>query len=420
MPMMRGVRKWALAMALVLALGSLAGCAGTPAEPGASGTTGAASQAEPVELNLVAFPGVSAEALGDVNYEFNRLHPNVRVRIKDSQGLQLIGPDGPNATALDGIDIVLLPNNLLSAAAERGAVRDLSAVKVPQLSDLVAGMYDDLGQVEGKRYGLAVTASAATLLINEQQWTQSGLQLPAPDWTWQEFEQALAAFKAAGINTLVPLQSILDVAVRSYGGLMYDPDTAAWAFDTPEAKQGLSMLESLVSQELVSQQGPGAITFRAGPAGGGGGGGRNAPAIVAPGGPGGGVFIQSAGLIPQPFPRGPRGQYAPVTATLAAVTANSTNPELAIEYVKFLLTPEAQFFIGRSGSRPVIADARAQSAWQEKVGSARATAAETALRGGYVSMAPSFNEVLTGLEPYFSGQAALDATVDSLIAQLNQ
>jgi ABC-type glycerol-3-phosphate transport system substrate-binding protein len=123
---------------------------------------------------------------------------------------------------------------------------------------------------------------------------------------------------------------------------------------------------------------------------------------------------------PYPFPRGPRGRFAPVTATVGTVTTGSTNPEAAIEYVRYLLSPEAQIFLARTGLRPVTADPRAVSAWQERVGDQRARAIDAGLAGGYVNQAPSFGPVVTGLGPFLTGSAQLDPTVSALIAAMRQ
>lgn len=428
-------RRLAPILVLSLSLLALAGCGSsgssqvnTPAPQGSNGSTTAPSKQ--VELNVLPMEGISVEALGDINREFESKFPGTRVRILDSRGRAFFGPGGVNAQALDGVDVVLTSTPQLSQLVTANLVKDITAVKVPKLDDLVASLYDDFGQVEGKRYGVTLSVTPQMLILNPDRLTQAGLKAPSVDWTWQEFEQLLIDAKKAGVTNQIFAGAILEPLIRSYGGTLYDPDTGTWGLDQAETKQALAPLASMVSQELVLAQvtGPIRIMVGRGPGGGAGapvtGSGSNVPAdmpaITALGGGGGGaVFLGGGPTLNQfPYPRGPRGRSAPASATVAAVSANSANSETALEYAKFLLTSQAQALLGKAGLRPVIADAKAMQAWQERVGSDRAAAIEAALQGAYVPQTPNTTEVINGLLPYLQGKAALEPTVSNLMSTL--
>lgn len=433
------MRNWYRRLAPILVLGlsflTLAGCgssAGTPATPPApQGTSSSApSPSKQVELNVLPMDGISVEALGDINREFETKFPGTRVRILDSRGRQFFGPGGANAQALDGVDVVLTNSALLNQLVNAKLVKDITAVKVPKLDDLVASLYDDFGQIEGKRYGITLSVTPQMLILNPDRLTQAGLKAPSLDWTWQDFEQLLLASKRAGVTNQIFAGAILEPLIRSYGGTLYDPDTKTWGLDQAETKQALAPLASMVSQELVLAQvtGPVRIMVGRGPGGGGGapatgsGAGQQMeiPAITALGGGGGGaVFFGGGPTLNQfPYPKGPRGRSAPASATVAAVSANSANSETALEYARFLLTSQAQALLGKAGLRPVIADAKAMQAWQERVGSDRSAAIDSALQGAYVPQTPSTTGVISGLLPYLQGKAALEPTISNLMSTL--
>lgn len=267
------------------------------------------------------------------------------------------------------------------------------------------------------------------LIANPDRLTQAGLKMPSLDWTWQDFEQLLIAAKQAGVTNQIFVPTILEPLVRSYGGTLCDPDTKTWGLEQAETRQALAPLASLVSQELVQAQvsGPVRIIVGRGPGqgpgapvtGSGAGQQMDIPAITALGGGGGAFFIGGGPNVNQfPYPRGPRGRSAPASATVAAVSANTSNSEMALEYAKFLLTPSAQALLGRAGLRPVIADAKAMQAWQERVGNDRSAAVDAALQGVYVPQTPNVNQVVSGLLPYLQGKAALEPTITSLMSTL--
>lgn len=158
-------RRLAPLLVLSLALVTLVGCGSsattsptTAAPQGATGSNTAATGKQ-VELNVLPFEGISVEALGDINREFETKFPGVRVRILDSRGRQFFGPSGANAQALDGVDVVLTNSGQLNQLVSAKLVKDITAVKVPKLDELVASLYDDFGQVEGKRYGVTLSVA---------------------------------------------------------------------------------------------------------------------------------------------------------------------------------------------------------------------------------------------------------------------
>lgn len=392
------------------------GCGSSPAITD-TGTKSTASTKQ-IELTVQTFPGISAETLANVNTEFTAKHPNVKVTLKDGMGRS----PNPTAESLDGIDVVFLNEGQVSQLAGANLLKDLTAVKVPQLNDGVANIFGELGRVNGVRYGLPVSISPAMIMINEQVITRAGIQVPSTDWTWQDFQQALAATKGAGITNQVTLQGIIDPFIRSYGGQLYDADKQQYTFDSPEAKKALQALQPFVKDGLVQTSMSGTIRIESGSTGPGGGAAVNpsAPAFMAFGGV---VFMRGGQSQSLPYPKGPNGRPSPATATVAAVSANSANVEMATEYVKALLNDSAeQLALAKGGIRPVTNDAKALAAWQQTVGDQAAKATEAGLPDAYIgTFGATLNKnLIDGLLAYLNGTAALDTTISNLMSTLNK
>jgi ABC-type glycerol-3-phosphate transport system substrate-binding protein len=329
--------------------------------------------------------------------------------VKELQSKQIVTQGGEvNAALFEGADMVLVPDSTARQLFQSGQLRDLSAVRLPQLNDGVALLYDDLSKVDGKRVGLPFSVSPSLLTINPDQLAKAGVSPPV-DWTVQEFEQALNALKAAGVNYDLQLSFLWEPMVRAFGGQVYDPAKQAWAFDSPEARQGLAYLGRLTQSQLIKAETEGKAMIIIGK-------GPQAPALTAlPSGAG----ISLPGMTMMPFPKGPRGRSVPVSAVVGSVLARSAHPEAATDFLRQMISsPAAQAALARGGIRPVTADAAALAAWAEAVGDKTAQATDLSLQGAYVPASADIRPLLTGLVPFWNGQATLDQLLPSLMATL--
>lgn len=405
--MNRFARTISLLLVLCMALLALAGC---------SGSKQPKVDTKPVELTLLIWPTINRQAIDEVIHQYNQKHPNVRIRVRP---FQTIGGSNFNLSVLEGVDIALLPRNQALMVAQAGAVRDLSAVRVPQLNDLVANLYDDLSKLDGKRFGLPFELTPSMLMMTEQAFTASGVRLPASDWTLTEFEQVLEGLKNTGQNYGISATALLAPMVGAYGGQVYDPHSGRWMLDTDEAKQGLAHMARLVQAGLISAALPGqqgaAIAGGAGAAGGQGG----TPVLVAPTA---GLNIRVGAMTAQqPYPKGPKGRSVPASANMAVVTAASPNGEAAIDFIREMVSSEtAQTALAKGGIRPIIASNKALAAWQDTVGDKAAQKLELSLRGAHAELGINYNELIQALTPYFEGRVTLDQILPDLMARLNR
>lgn len=403
---MQGVRRLLGAVTtLCLTVSVIAGCS----SGSKSADTAPNLSDKPVALTVYTWFGQRREALDEVIDAYTQKHPNTKIKVKDIQSGQVFTEDGkPNTAALEDGDLILLPSSLARMWSGEGKLRDLSNVRLPKLNEAIAPFYDDLGTVDGKRMSLPYSVTPTVLLLNPKRFETAGVKLPPVDWTIQDWDETQAALKAAGIPPTMHLSFFLDPMIRAFGGQMYDSARQAWAFDTPEAKQGLAWLQRQVKdQVLTPDRGKTELVI----------GGREAPAFTPlPGG-----ISLMPGMQFQPLPKGPEGRSVPVTAMVGAVLASSAHPEQATDFLKEMISnPEAQMALAKGGIRPVTDDSKAMAAWQESVGDRTSQAVELSLPGAYVASPVTMQEVLNGLSPYFQGKASLDEIVPGLIAQLKQ
>ncbi|HWI63708.1 MAG TPA: extracellular solute-binding protein [Symbiobacteriaceae bacterium] len=397
-------------LALCLAGALLAGCSGGSK---ATETPAAKASDKPVELTLYApTMAIRREALDDAIEAYTNKHPNTKIRVRELPMGQMVTPDGKfNTGTIDSGDLVLVPDAQALALHKEGKLRDLSSVRISQLNDLAAPLFDELGKQDGKRYGLPFNITPSTMMVNQDALEQAGLKMPPVDWTVQEFEQIVTTLKAKGANYQLSLNFLLDPLVRAFGGQMYDTAKQAWAFDTSEAKQGLTFVGRLTKAGILqADQNGGKVTIMIGK-------GPGAPALTAlPGA----LQVAMPGMTLLPFPKGPGGRSVQASAQVGAVLNTSANPEAATDFLKELVSsPAMQLAMAKGGIRPMMGDTKAMAAWQEAVGDKTAQAIELSLDGAYVgNNNVKMQDAMTGLEPFFSGKATLDEVVPSLIARL--
>jgi len=395
-------------IALCLTTVLLAGCsAGTkaPAGPAPKATD------KPVELTLHVAFGSQREALDDAIEVYENKHPNTKIRVRELPMQQMMTKDGAmNTAVIEEGDLVLLPEGQALSLWNAGKLRDLSSVRAPQLGELAAPLFDELGKADGKRYGLPVAITPGMLMYNADAFAKAGVKVPTVDWTVQEFEQTLGALKAAGATYNLTSGLLIEPIVRAYGGQMYDPARQAWAFDTPEAKAGLGLMGRLTKAGIIEVEGGAKVRVMIG-------NGPGAPTLTAlPLN----LNVQMPGMTFLPYPKGPGGRSVPASAQVGGVLSTSANPEAATDFLKELISdPTMQMALAKGGVRPLINDSKALAAWTEAVGDQTARATELSLQDAYVgSQVPALAEALTGLEPFFKGTATLEEIVPGLIARL--
>ena len=96
---------------------------------------------------------------------------------------------------------------------------DLIASGAINVSDVAQSVLDS-GKIDGVTYGVSLGSNSQAFILDVDAFEKAGLELPSPDWTWQEFEETVLALHDKlgiwGFGTLLGRRSPVEV----------DPDRA--------------------------------------------------------------------------------------------------------------------------------------------------------------------------------------------------
>lgn len=404
--MRRMSRTSAVAILPLLLLLGLAGCAKLPGPEPVTPT---------VELRIAAarYP-LSPAALATINEAFTTKHPDVKIVMVDwNTAMDAYVKSMPTNWKTDpppnfgGVDV------LIDEPGFRLGLREFPATNTPQLDPKVAQVFDEMGMRDGKRYGLPFWVTAPMLSVNDDMLAGAGIGAPPLDWTWSDFEQVGLAASRAGLQQNLFFHDIFPSMVRAEGGRLLDPESGFWHWEEPVVQQSLARVAGWVQGGVLDLGlGEGLIYD----------GADKAPMTLRSDGQ---IYISGkTGLITyRPFPRGSKGRPVPATGLSGAITAESTQPELAAEYIRELvLNPAIRLELAQRGFRPVVDDPSAMAAWRAAVGEPFAEAVELALSDLYGEddtwMQLQIREAVKTLEPFLTGQTSLDSVMLELRNQL--
>lgn len=223
---MRRVWMW---LACTVLMFVLAGCSkGSPASSpsGQSAASGVEeAKGEQVELVMYSWRPEDKEAYAKFIAEFEKAHPNIKVKFKPFKSTEYNTILTNSLTAGTGVDIVQLrPYSLAATIADSGyllPIDELQGVKeIPQpYLDAARGS-------DHKVYGVPLSINSAVIFYNKQLLAENGLQ---PPQSWDEFLQVCQALQQKGIIPIAQsgkaayLLSILHSVIgpSSYGSNEY-------------------------------------------------------------------------------------------------------------------------------------------------------------------------------------------------------
>ncbi|WP_320785121.1 ABC transporter substrate-binding protein [Streptomyces sp. CRN 30] len=159
---------------------------------------------------------------------FEKAHPDIDVQTsfsgydayKQKLATQAAGGDAPDVMQLDyrQIDQYASGGVLLDLAAEQDALRT---------SGIEPGLLAT-GRVDGTQYAVPQGRGTETLVYDVAAWKESGVPLPAADWTWDEWADAmrLLAERTGRPGATDPGQSedVFEMWLRGQGKSLYTED----------------------------------------------------------------------------------------------------------------------------------------------------------------------------------------------------
>ncbi|MCC6315166.1 MAG: extracellular solute-binding protein [Thermomicrobiales bacterium] len=308
--------------------------------------------------------------------EFMDAHPGVTIdRIAKSFGdlkatakLAMSSPDGP--------DLIQINQGMsdMGAMAQAGLLTDLGPYaerygwlkKLPPSMVARNSLGDDGKQMgEGILYGMPLTAEFVGVYFNRQKLADLGIETPK---TMAEFEAALDALLAAGEIPIAFGDLGQDPAIHTYGeieGLYVDTkylDDLVYGrpgatFDTPQNVEAAAKLQEWVDKGYFTpdflgistedmaamfQDGQGATMIT----------GSWFSSMLSEGDP-----EQFGFFLFPPLEEGTNKPIVAGTSMAYAIRAGSPNPDLAAEYIDWLVSPRAVQGFADNGTVPLGVDA---------------------------------------------------------------
>lgn len=312
--------------------------------------SGGALAQEPIVLQWGVGQGGDFVWLYDrVARMFEERHPGVRIEIVQAGYDELREKVVIAHAAGDPIDIFEAHSSYLAEIAERGIAADLTPY-IKADPDVQLDAYIPVtvtgNQVGGRQIGLPVAAFMDVMYVNVEHFRSQGLNLPpqpqgcVPDscpeeWTWEDLASTLQRLTrdldGDGVPDRVGLQ-LGDWWPRTTpfllqaGAHLFDETYTRAVLDSPEAIDALTFLQDLSVRGLLS-----------------GGGFSQGTTSTYISGPWDLVGIEATGIdfdvvmLPRHRHHGTRASNLPIH--MSGITPY---PELAWEFIKFVISPEVQ------------------------------------------------------------------------------
>lgn len=256
-PSRRSVLQFLGAGAAVPAMSSLAACGG--------GSSGGPEAAGKGELSLVYLGDATQQkAFNQLFDAFNKAHPDIKIKANgiaakdwgsfaNTVSTQIAGGKIP-----DIVDVATEGQQLLSS---KGLLEPLDSYikKDRSVTDaFYAGIDPHLkewttkyGSPDGKTYFIPGGYNTVVMYCNTEVFSKAGVDLPAPDWSWDEFEKAAKQIKEKtgaymlGIGYGFPFVDIMPWLLTN-GASTMDADWKKATFDTPEAIEAATFVKKLL------------------------------------------------------------------------------------------------------------------------------------------------------------------------------
>jgi multiple sugar transport system substrate-binding protein len=214
-------------------------------------------------------PAERAEIMRKAIAQFEQKNPNIKITPNFSDYAPYWQKLATETAGGGAPDVMQMDYTYLAEYAERGALLDLAPQvdKNLQIKDLLPGL-QDIGVIDGKRYGVAVSGNTIGLTIDPAAFEKAGVEVPTDTWTWKEYRDAAAKVGEAvkgdkmwGATDYSQILGIFETQMRQQGKELISADgklmatkedlKAFWA-------QGEEMrkAKAIVPQSKVAQVAP--------------------------------------------------------------------------------------------------------------------------------------------------------------------
>jgi N,N'-diacetylchitobiose transport system substrate-binding protein len=296
--------------------------------------------------------------------EFKKIHPDVDVQLERQQWTGLVEKLTTSLSSSDAPDVVEFGNTQAQAFEAAGAVMDLTPYREELGGDDLLQSLLEAGTYEGSLYAVPYYAGARVVIYRKDLFEQAGIEVPT---TLEEFLQAGIALQEA--NADVPNFSGIYLPGRNWhavlsflwenGGDIATLEGDQWVgqLDSPGSIAGLEYFKQVFDEANAapadSDDANDYIAFCNGEVG----------MMPAPGwkpgqilNPDDGCPEMEANIGVFALPGSEAGSTAPVFlgGSNLAIPTNSQHPELALDLLKIMVSPEYQRQFAAAGIIPAL------------------------------------------------------------------
>ena len=296
--------------------------------------------------------------------EYNKIHPDVEVQLERQQWTGLVEKLTTALSSSDAPDVVEFGNTQAQAFEAAGAVMDLTPYRADLGGDDLLQSLLEAGTYEGSLYAVPYYAGARIVIYRKDLFVEAGIEVPT---TLEEFLQAGVALQEA--NADVPNFSGIYLPGRNWhavlsflwehGGDIATLEGDQWVgqLDSPGSIAGLEYFKQVFDEANAapadSDDANDYIAFCNGEVG----------MMPAPGwkpgqilNPDDGCPDMEANIGVFALPGSESGSTAPVFlgGSNLAIPTNSENPELALDLLKVMVSPEYQRQFAAAGIIPAL------------------------------------------------------------------
>ncbi|NLT53806.1 MAG: sugar ABC transporter substrate-binding protein [Actinomycetales bacterium] len=213
-------------------------------------------------------PAERAEIMNKAIARFEQQNPNIKITPNFSDYAPYWQKLATETAGGGAPDVMQMDYTYLSEYANRGVLLDLASQvdKNIQIKELLPGL-QDVGVIDGKRYGITVSGNTFALIYDPAAFEKAGVTVPDA-WTWKEYQDAAAKVGKAvkddkmwGATDYTQITGILETWLRQQNKELISADgklvvskedlKAFW-----EHGQRMRDLGAIVPQSKVAQVAP--------------------------------------------------------------------------------------------------------------------------------------------------------------------
>lgn len=191
-----------------------------------------------------------AQAQAELYMEKN---PGVTVEVVSVPFANYYTQLGQGLAAGDAWDVFMINGASFAELGKTGQLMDLTdeiTARGVNMDDYVVDPMNS--SYEGRTYVLPYELNTSAILYNKDMFDAAGVEYPSPDWTWEDFQEIAGKLTDAEndqFGCYIRLgQPDLNSFVYQAGGNMFNDDLTEITFSTPEVKKALTYTTDLITK----------------------------------------------------------------------------------------------------------------------------------------------------------------------------